>query len=369
MNAQESSGFNTEDRVLFTIIGFLLLGLAVILLWPGQNGTGGVDESATFEQVLPEPEIEETVVAIVTPEPSVAPETPLLPKPVEAVEVAEPVVEDTVAVEPEGVAVDASEGVATQEPRFDLVRVEEGSAMVAGKAAPNTDVRLMVDGKEVGTVRTDAIGAFAMFADLPTGDTPLNLVLETVGGDVVKSTQQVLVVPSKTDSAEAPKVIIAQTDGDVVVQEPTVRSLNVQALSLETINYSNRGDVIFAGRGTEDQSVRVYVDNKPVSLGEVDNGTWKFEVPDIKEGIYTVRVDAIDESGQVIERVESPFQRVMTEMDAGAVTIQPGFTLWQLAELKYGSGDRFVQIFDANRDLIKDPDMIFPGQIFAVPEQ
>jgi nucleoid-associated protein YgaU len=110
------------------------------------------------------------------------------------------------------------------------------------------------------------------------------------------------------------------------------------------------------------------VDNQPVVLGAVDNGNWRFEVPNIEEGIYTLRVDAVDETGNVVDRVESPFQRVIAQMEEGEVTIQPGFTLWQLAELKYGSGDRYIQIFEANRGTISDPNMIFPGQIFEVPD-
>jgi len=115
--------------------------------------------------------------------------------------------------------------------------------------------------------------------------------------------------------------------------------------------------------------VRVYVDNQPVVLGPVTDGNWSFEIPDIKEGVYTVRVDSVDEAGKVVERVESPFQRVLPDVAEGEITIQPGFTLWQLAEIKYGTGDRYIQIFEANRDIIKDPDMIFPGQIFALPEE
>lgn len=49
------------------------------------------------------------------------------------------------------------------------------------------------------------------------------------------------------------------------------------------------------------------------------------------------------------------------------VTVQPGFTLWGIAQQRYGDGVLYVQVFEANRDKIKDPDMIFPGQVFAVP--
>lgn len=49
------------------------------------------------------------------------------------------------------------------------------------------------------------------------------------------------------------------------------------------------------------------------------------------------------------------------------VTVQPGFTLWGIAQDKFGDGVLYVQVFEANRDQIKDPDLIFPGQVFAIP--
>lgn len=50
------------------------------------------------------------------------------------------------------------------------------------------------------------------------------------------------------------------------------------------------------------------------------------------------------------------------------VTVQPGFTLWGIAQDRYGDGVLYVQVFEANKDKIKDPDLIYPGQVFSVPE-
>jgi nucleoid-associated protein YgaU len=53
---------------------------------------------------------------------------------------------------------------------------------------------------------------------------------------------------------------------------------------------------------------------------------------------------------------------------AVAVTIQPGDTLWAISENRYGAGIRYVQVYRANRDRIRDPDLIYPGQVFDLPE-
>jgi nucleoid-associated protein YgaU len=50
------------------------------------------------------------------------------------------------------------------------------------------------------------------------------------------------------------------------------------------------------------------------------------------------------------------------------VTVQPGFTLWQIASENFGDGVMYVQVYEANRDKIRDPDLIYPGQVFAIPE-
>jgi nucleoid-associated protein YgaU len=52
-----------------------------------------------------------------------------------------------------------------------------------------------------------------------------------------------------------------------------------------------------------------------------------------------------------------------------AVTVQPGSTLWAIATERYGEGIRYVQVFEANRDKIRDPDLIYPGQVFELPGQ
>jgi nucleoid-associated protein YgaU len=49
------------------------------------------------------------------------------------------------------------------------------------------------------------------------------------------------------------------------------------------------------------------------------------------------------------------------------ITVQPGFTLWGIAQAQMGDGVMYVQVFDANRDKIKDPDLIYPGQVFTMP--
>ena len=50
------------------------------------------------------------------------------------------------------------------------------------------------------------------------------------------------------------------------------------------------------------------------------------------------------------------------------VLVVEGDTLWGIAERELGSGARYTEIFAANREVIEDPDLIFPGQKIRIPK-
>lgn len=53
----------------------------------------------------------------------------------------------------------------------------------------------------------------------------------------------------------------------------------------------------------------------------------------------------------------------------GAVIIRRGDSLWRISRRVYGHGVRYSNIYLANQDQIRDPDRIWPGQVFRVPEK
>ena len=48
-------------------------------------------------------------------------------------------------------------------------------------------------------------------------------------------------------------------------------------------------------------------------------------------------------------------------------TIVKGDSLWKIAKKYYGDGNKYPVLFEANREVIKDPDLIYPGQVIRVP--
>lgn len=69
------------------------------------------------------------------------------------------------------------------------------------------------------------------------------------------------------------------------------------------------------------------------------------------------------------ERVEIAAQDPVTkpEQTTGRVIVQPGNTLWRLSRVIYGKGRDYMTIAEANRDIVRDPALIFPGQVIAIP--
>lgn len=48
-------------------------------------------------------------------------------------------------------------------------------------------------------------------------------------------------------------------------------------------------------------------------------------------------------------------------------TVKSGDTLWNISKEVYGNGSKYMKIFEANTDLLTNPDKIFPGQVLKIP--
>ncbi|MFN5194825.1 MAG: peptidoglycan-binding protein LysM [Cyanobacteriota bacterium] len=68
-----------------------------------------------------------------------------------------------------------------------------------------------------------------------------------------------------------------------------------------------------------------------------------------------------------VGRVEAGALQKPDGSESSFVLVEEGDTLWGIAERTYGSGARYTEIFEANREVIEDPDLIFPGQKLRIP--
>lgn len=206
------------------------------------------------------------------------------------------------------------------------------------------------------------------------------------GNDTQAGTTETVSTPDETEppeaqSAPAQAVLLSNASGVKVIQPPVPGEASPEVMStvaLDAITYSDEGEVQLTGRAAGEGFVRVYLDNAPVTTSRIEeDGGWRTELPQVDTGLYTLRVDEVDADGNVTSRVETPFKREEPEIVAEqtetakvrAVTVQPGNTLWAISRDRYGDGILYVRIFEANRDRIRDPDLIYPGQVFDIPQE
>jgi nucleoid-associated protein YgaU len=263
-------------------------------------------------------------------------------------------------------------------PTFDVVRIDPtGSAVIAGRGDPNASVSIRADGKELGHVTADGQGAwaFAPTDPLPPGSHALTLLEHTpTGKDIPSEGSVVMVVPERGPaSAPASPPLVVATGPDqtpTVLQGPPGAVAKPGHLGLGAVEYSNKGELRLSGTAPPNATVRLYADNHPI--GEAHSGPdgrWSF-VPGtaVPEGTHTLRLDQLGPNGKVAARQELPFRReAVAQLTGGRVVVQPGTNLWRIAMSTYGKGTNYTVIYQANHEQIRDPNMIYPGQVFALP--
>ncbi|MFV1530908.1 MULTISPECIES: LysM peptidoglycan-binding domain-containing protein [unclassified Phaeobacter] len=257
------------------------------------------------------------------------------------------------------------------------------AAPVAAELAAEPDA----DPADVAQAAVDSPAEDSAVAPVEVAETTVEMA-EAAAADVAQTTGQ------DAPAAAAPEqvaVLRSDASGVTLVQPPTPRLAEApDTVALETISYDDAGSVVLSGRVRADAVVRAYLDNAAIADLPVDEeGRWSGILPNVAPGIYALRLDALDTEGKVLSRLETPFKREAPEVlqppvetaaapDAAPtgtqpqvrlVTVQEGDTLWAISRERYGDGLLYVRVFDANRAAIRNPDLIYPGQVFSVPVQ
>ena len=274
-------------------------------------------------------------------------------------------------------------------PSFDVVRIDPGGdAVMAGRAVPGSTVTILDNGKPIGEVVADERGewVFVPTAPLSPGNRELTLSMRTADGKTVISDDVVvLAVPGydkdiagrdtnvlsralvlKMPRAGGPSTVLQRPSGS------TSPGTAGSGFSVETVDYDDAGRVVISGRAKAGARVNVYLNNTFIGRAKPDAaGIWRVS-PDnvVKPGLYTLRADQINAADKVTARVSMPFSRAAQVVNLPPepfVIVQPGNSLWRLARRTYGQGTRYTTIYQANKEQVKDPDLIFPGQVLALP--
>jgi nucleoid-associated protein YgaU len=313
-------------------------------------------------------------------------------------------------------AADAAAGAQPVPPSFDVVRVNpSGDTVIAGRAEPGAEVTILDRGKVLGSVEADGRGEWVFLPEAALNPGEHSFSLESAGGDTPKQesdTNVVVIVPEvakdiagrATDQPAGALAIEVPKSGEGptrVLNVPNSGSASTGAApagpEIAAIDYNAEGRAVLSGRAPSGARLFVYVDNKPA--GEVvanEDGAWSFTPKEaIAPGLHVIRIDQVDESGKVLARAETPFEQATfplasesgsqtvaasgedaaggaqntAAMAGGTIVVQPGNTLWRLARESYGAGVRYTVIYEANKEQIANPNLIYPGQVFSVPAE
>jgi nucleoid-associated protein YgaU len=307
---------------------------------------------------------------------------------------------------------DSGDGV----PAFDVARIEPtGEAVIAGRAAPGATVELLRNGELHDRAVADQAGQFVIIPPrLPSGTYDLTLRSRQADGKEATSKQSVTVAlePKATDRPVV--ALITPDKPTVVLSQPAAPKPAAGTVVVEAVEIEPGGKFHVGGRARAGGAMRLYLNDSFVaSVTAGEDGRFAVTINEgIRPGSYRVRLDEVEvNSGAVRARAEVPFNvpdtvvtgsvpataaskrlevaaaqgpqlaaagaTALPEGSPSAVvvpkitttTVSRGDSLWRLSHQAYGAGTRYAVIYKANREHIRNPNLIYPGQIFVLPSR
>ena len=267
----------------------------------------------------------------------------------------------------------------------EAVEIDGGTVFVAGYAEPGRFVRVYANEILLGEVRVSEAGRFLIEAevDLPVGDYIIRAdLLGSDGSVVARAAVPFEREPGETIAAIAPRTPVAQPRADepeqVAEEDVRVETAETQAEDGErapdiaTAPIDEDGDVAEVVPGSETPGV-----TEPEEIEAAADAQAADELEEAAttaEGVAgePVHADQPDAASQAEEHREAAAEPALSpalERVDGAVIIRRGDNLWRISRRVYGQGIRYSTIYLANQEQIRNPDLIWPGQVFTVPAE
>ncbi len=195
--------------------------------------------------------------------------------------------------------------------------------------------------------------------------------------------------PQPAANAEPPKAVAAAPAAPAAPAKPAEPVKPAPEIAVTAVEADTAGMLFVAGTATTPEPVRVYLGDEV--LGQANpspSGTWLVEAHrEVAPGTYQVRADQVAGGGAVVARAEVPFEREITvaalsasgstgagggaqtsgKVGVETVIIKRGDNLWSIARDAWGRGIRWSTLYQANKDQIRNPHWIYPGQVFVMP--
>jgi nucleoid-associated protein YgaU len=267
-------------------------------------------------------------------------------------------------------------------PSFDVVKIgPDGTAVIAGRAEPGAKVVVRDGDKTIGEVTADRRGEWVLVPEQPMAAGNRLLSAEASGpsaGAAVKSEETVALSigpgSSQRRAGETALAVVLPRDAAHparILQLPNGAPAEPNTLAMDTAAFGKDGGVILSGRAAPGATVRIYAGDELLATVTADkSGSWMAASPGpLPLGDLELRLDQLAADGRVAQRVALPMPRSTAEPAQGQeYVVQRGNSLWQIARHAYGAGTRYVIIYSANPDQIRDPARIYPGQVFKLPK-
>jgi nucleoid-associated protein YgaU len=301
-------------------------------------------------------------------------------------------------------------------PEFDVATIEPtGEAVIAGRAAPGATVELLRNGEPHDRAVADQAGQFVMIPPrLPPGTYGLTLRIRQPDGKETTSKQSVAVAVEATISRQPAVALVKPDQPSVLPSRPPASASDASRAVVEAVRIEPGGKLVVDGRVSPGAAARLYLNDSFVATATADDdGRLAVTINQgIASGNYRVRLDVVESNtGKVSARAEVPFNvpdKVMTssvaaqtttsgstniaaarppQLAAAMATVLPserspsavvvpkiatmtvarGDSLWRMSQRVLGAGPRYTVIYRANRDHIRNANLIYPGQIFVLP--
>lgn len=249
------------------------------------------------------------------------------------------------------------------------VDAEEGGRLfVTGQAPAGATVRLYINDTLIapGSVGTDGRVSFTIGRGVAPGDYRIRIdQVDPVSGKVKNRSEVGFAMPVAAKPAlgigqEAPSGGVATLSTPALSAKPSPSAAlagRVHAKSPVAQTYGSHPAA--SGRPVQGapQDASPSAPASPMTVGRSQPGPTTGEAE-----VATAQVPA----AQV--QAEAPTESVFVP-EINTARITRGDSLWQISRRVYGKGTRYTVIFDANQPQIRNPDLIYPGQIFVVPSE
>ena len=250
---------------------------------------------------------------------------------------------------------------------FDIVRLDKnGDVVIAGKTIPNIKVNILDGNETLASVYSDSNGDWVWISDKPLSEGIKRFNLKHFDGEKEFVSSQNVIILREKDNYSSTKVLRFSNNSSIEIINNNEKILG---LTLDIVEHLDENNLILTGRTKPNSFVKLFFSDNFMKDSQSDNhGIWKMELKNFKlvdnNLIITTEIE-----GQKIKLKTKIFEEKIDPnfIFEREITVKNGNSLWRIARKTLGGGIYYSEIYKNNIKEIENPDLIFPGQVFNIP--